>query len=229
MVLSWGVLLPLGVCIARFYKVTPNQKWPDQLDNKLWWHAHLTMQIGGLTLALLGLILIGFIHTQTIETPLAQWHGYLGWMVMTIGVLQALGGRVRGSKGGPTDGQLRGDHYDMTTRRRVFEWVHKSTGYLALLLAVCVIVMGLLVSDAPRWMPAVLLFWWLGLGFCFFWLQRRGRCFDTYQAIWGDSLEHPGNALPASGWGSRRYTSGSFSNVFHHVQVNTKMSSKGKQ
>ena len=30
---------------------------------------------------------------------------------------QVLGGYLRGSKGGPTDHRLRGDHYDMTARR----------------------------------------------------------------------------------------------------------------
>jgi hypothetical protein len=228
MVLSWGVLLPLGVCIARFYKVTPNQKWPEQLDNKLWWHAHLLIQIVGLSLAILGLILIGFIHSKTINTHLAQWHGYLGWLVMTLGLLQAGGGMLRGSKGGPTDAQLRGDHYDMTRRRRVFEWVHKTGGYLALLLALCVIGMGLLVSDAPRWMPAVLIVWWLGLGFCFLWLQGRGRCFDTYQAIWGDSPEHPGNHLTQSGWVSRRYSRNNFSSEFNNARLIKKTNFKGQ-
>jgi hypothetical protein len=228
MVLSWGVLLPLGVCIARFYKVTPNQKWPEQLDKKLWWHAHLVMQITGLVLAIFGLILICCIHTKAIDTHLAQWHGYLGWMVITLGILQAWGGMLRGSKGGPTDSQLRGDHYDMTTRRRVFEWVHKSAGYFALLLATCVIGMGLLASDAPRWMPAVLVLWWLCIGSCFFWLQHNGRCFDTYQAIWGDSMEHPGNALPAAGWGSCRYNRDRFLSIFKNIPLIKKSDFKGR-
>ena len=33
MVLGWAVLLPVGVLVARFYKVTPQQDWPRELDN----------------------------------------------------------------------------------------------------------------------------------------------------------------------------------------------------
>jgi len=40
MVLGWGVLAPLAVFVARFFKVTPNQNWPEQLDNQLWWRSH---------------------------------------------------------------------------------------------------------------------------------------------------------------------------------------------
>lgn len=43
MVVAWGVLLPLGILIARFFKVTPRQRWPAELDNKFWWYSHLTL------------------------------------------------------------------------------------------------------------------------------------------------------------------------------------------
>lgn len=37
MVLAWVILLPLGVLIARFFKITPHQSWPASPDNKFWW------------------------------------------------------------------------------------------------------------------------------------------------------------------------------------------------
>ena len=32
MVFAWGICVPSGIFIARFYKVTPNQDWPRVLD-----------------------------------------------------------------------------------------------------------------------------------------------------------------------------------------------------
>ena len=67
-----------------------------------------------------------------------------------------LGGWSRGSKGGPTDVQLRGDHLDMPPRHIAFERGHKTLGYAVLAAAASAIGLGFAVSDAPRWMPAVL-------------------------------------------------------------------------
>ena len=59
MVLAWGLLFPLGIFAARFFKVTPGQDWPARLDNKAWWHGHRGLQYaGGLAmLAALALVL----------------------------------------------------------------------------------------------------------------------------------------------------------------------------
>ena len=89
-------------------------------------------------------------------TTAARVHAWLGWGVVAAGGLQVLRGWSRGSKGGPTDVQLRGDHFDMTPRRIAFERGHKTLGYAVLAAAAAAIGLGLFVSDAPRWMPAVL-------------------------------------------------------------------------
>jgi len=183
MVLAWSVLLPLGVMGARFFKVLPGQDWPRVLDNKVWWHAHLTLQYGGVACTLLGVWLI--LGGARGGSVVALWHARAGWLVSALGVLQVLSGLLRGSKGGPTDVRMRGDHYDMTLRRVIFEWVHKCGGYMALLLAVFATFSGLVVADAPRWMVLVLLLWWMALIVMCLVLQKQGRCIDTWQAIWG--------------------------------------------
>ena len=216
MVLAWGVLLPLGVVTARFFKVTPKQNWPKQLDNKLWWHTHLTTQYSGLILAVVGIYLVFNENNHPSSTALAQWHHYMGWVVILLGVSQAVGGVLRGSKGGPTDKNMRGDHYDMTRRRKIFERLHKTMGYGCIFLACMVILMGLVLSDAPRWMLLCLIIWWVGLVIVYIQLQLAGRAFDTYQAIWGDDPLHPGNQLPSAGWRSARYTEISFDRHFNH-------------
>lgn len=202
MVLAFAVLMPLGALVARFFKVLPSQDWPRVLDHKAWWHGHRTLQYSAVALMLLGWWLAW--GQGSSASALARWHGWAGQAVCATALLQVAGALARGSKGGPTDSTLRGDHYDMTLWRLTFERVHKSLGWLAVLLAVVVIGMGLVLSDAPRWMALVLAAWWLLLVGAFVQLQRAGRCVDTYQAIWGPDSRHPGNRLQPTGWGVHR-------------------------
>ena len=204
MVLGWAVLLPLGALIARYFKVMPRQDWPRQLDNKAWWIAHRGLQYTGVVVMTAGLGLAWGQGTGT--SAAARAHALLGWALCLAGWAQVASGLLRGSKGGPTDRQLQGDHYDMTRWRYAFERLHKALGWLALVGAVGAIALGLAVADAPRWMALVLGAWWLALAALFVCLQHQGRCIDTYQAIWGPDEHHPGNHLPVVGWGVRRYT-----------------------
>ena len=206
MVLAWAILLPLGAVAARYFKVTPQQDWPRQLDNRAWWHAHRGLQYLGVVVMLIGTALVFDWRGEAAATPsaLAVWHGYLGWAVVALGLAQILSAWLRGSKGGPTDVQLRGDHYDMTRHRLWFEALHKGGGWLSIFLAVASVALGLVAADAPRWMPLVLALWWLGLIVASLHLQRAGRCIDTYQAIWGPDTNHPGNQRNMNGWGMRR-------------------------
>jgi hypothetical protein len=203
MVLAWAVLLPLGVIVARFFKVTPRQDWPAELDNKVWWHAHQSLQYAAGVLLVVALVLIW--RPMRAGSPSHSW---LGWLVILTCLLQFVSAWLRGSKGGPTDqrpdGALAGDHYDMTLRRRLFERLHKSVGYFALALSVAAIGSGLWLVNAPRWMAVTLALWWLVLIALWSVLQARGKAIDTYQAIWGPDPRHPGNTLPPTGWGVRR-------------------------
>ena len=197
MVLGWGILAPSAVLVARFFKVMPGQKWPEQLDNKTWWHSHWMGQSLVFGLTLLGLVLVWPPSWQNLGL-----HQVLGYCVLFGLLVQTILGIARGSKGGPTakcpDGSPRGDHYDMTRRRRVFELLHKTLGYILLLVAAGTILAGLWEANGPRWMWLCLALWWSLYLFAFAMLQRRGMAVDTYQAIWGDDLSHPGNRRAAS-------------------------------
>jgi len=50
MVLAWGVAVPVAVLLARFFKVTPRQRWPEELDNTFWWHGHRFLSYVAVTL-----------------------------------------------------------------------------------------------------------------------------------------------------------------------------------
>ncbi|MGH1483058.1 MAG: cytochrome b561 domain-containing protein [Geminicoccales bacterium] len=211
MVLIWCVLFPAGIMTARFFKIMPGQDWPSELDNKRWWRTHLSTQYigGGLLLLALGL---AFYASGTGLNDAVGWHQILGWTVAVLAAWQFLGGWLRGSKGGPTDpapdGSPRGDHYDMTRRRRIFEYAHKAGGYLALLTACIAIITGLHAANAPRWMWLSIGGWWAVIIALAVWLQARGFARDTYEAIWGPGAEHPGNNLPPIGLGVRRSSDG---------------------
>ncbi len=202
MVAGCGVLMPVGALAARYFKITPGQRWPEQLDNKAWWHAHRGLQGVGVGLVSAGAWLV-WGQGQGLSTP-AQLHRWGGWALVLLGWLQLVSGLRRGSKGGPTDARLRGDHYDMTPRRVRFERLHKGLGWLSVLAAAIVTALGLQVADAPRWMAVVLTAWWLLLALLAWRWQQQGRCIDTYQAIWGPDPRHPGNRVRPIGWGIRR-------------------------
>lgn len=202
MVLSWGVLMPVGALVARYFKVSAHQKWPHELDSKGWWHSHRVLQSLGICAMTIGVFLVWGQSPR--NTLAASAHAWGGWALVTLGWFQVAAALARGSKGGPTDKGLRGDHYDMTKYRLWFERLHKGLGWLGILAAVAVITLGLKIVDAPRWMALALSAWWFTLAYLSLRWQQNGRCIDTYQAIWGPDPKHPGNRIQPIGWGVRR-------------------------
>lgn len=206
MTLAWGILVPSGILAARFLKLWPGQAWPTQLDHPGWWHLHRACQYLAGALTVLALILI--LSSDSRGATLLP-HRLIGWSVVALAAMQFASAWLRGSKGGPTspapDGSWRGDHYDMTPRRIVFEYVHKFGGYIAMALAASAIVTGLWQSNAPHWMWLALGLWWVACILAFLIFQRRGLAFDTYQAHWGVDAVHPGNRRRPIGFGIRRH------------------------
>jgi Eukaryotic cytochrome b561 len=203
MVLAWGVIAPCAVLIARYWKIWPSQRWPQELDHKAWWHSHRFGQGAAVALMLIGAYL-GWRGSGQPTSRMLSLHASLGWLLVLLGGLQILGAWLRGSKGGPTEASLRGDHFDMTQRRRVFERTHKGLGWFALALACVTILLGLMLADAPRWMLLSLLAWWIALILVGWRWQTQAKCIDTYQAIWGADPNLPGLRFAPIGFGVRR-------------------------
>lgn len=205
MIVAWTFCIPLGILSARFFKILPRQNWPHELDNRTWWLSHLGFQyLAGIMI----LIATWMIWGATGSYEHIFWHKWLGWITIALCASQYLAGWLRGTKGGPTDiaqtGTIRGDHFDMTRRRKIFEYFHKSVGYFCLAIALVTIILGLWQVNAPRWMWFALLVWSLLIVIMFIWLQRAGKAHDTYQAIWGNDPELPGNKMKAIGIGVTR-------------------------
>ena len=196
MVIAWGILVPIGVIAARFFKVLPRQRFPEETDNRVWWRTHLTAQWSSLAMMAVGVWLVRSTDAVLPTITNSAWlHAWLGWAVLTLGLLQGVSGLLRGTKGGPKDprGTLRGDHYDMTRRRLAFERFHKTSGYTVLLIAMVTVLTGMWQANGPLWMWLFIPSWWAFLAVLFVRFQRRGMVVDTYLAIWGPNPDHPGN------------------------------------
>jgi hypothetical protein len=209
MVLAWAVIVPAGIIAARYFKVTPRQDWPRVLDNRAWWVAHRGLQYSaGLVLLAAALLVLWPGTTARSTTPTLWLHRLFGITVIALALVQFLSAWLRGTKGGPTspalDGSLRGDHFDMTPRRRRFEWVHKFGGIVALAVSVAAILTGLWQANGPVWMWLCLLGWWGGLAGVVVLCERRSGALDTYQAIWGNDPALPGNRIKPIGIAVRR-------------------------
>ena len=77
MVLAWSILFPLGILVARFFKITPNQDWPNQLDNTFWWHLHrVTQYLGGVAV----IVALALIVKQLVRNRRDQ----LSWRVRLV-------------------------------------------------------------------------------------------------------------------------------------------------
>lgn len=211
MVLAWAIAVPLAVLLARYFKVMPLQDWPNELDNKFWWRGHRFLNYLAMCMTFFGIVLV--FRRSLYSGNLNQLHSGLGWCLVFLTGVQVLSGFLRGTKGGPTsprlakDGtilDLYGDHYYMSKRRVLFEWIHKVVGILVVVVAIITITLGLYLADAPRWMLLTLVTWWVGIFSLSIYLQFDGRCLDTYQAIWGIDPSLPGAKFKPIGWGIRR-------------------------
>ena len=127
MMIGWGLLLPMGSIIARFLK--------HRSKNGLWYKLHRGIQVMGLLVAIIGWIIsltqfnvfgdVGFVSYR---------HGICGMVVMILGCLQPINAFLRPHT--PEVGTKK------TTGRIVWEYYHKGSGWLAVLLAIPTIVLG---------------------------------------------------------------------------------------
>jgi hypothetical protein len=197
----FGVVLclPISSLIARYFKVTRRQNWPIVLDSKFWWYSHLTLTYCGMAIALFAVVIfrdeLKILDVDRLKRLGAPQliHFLLGWIALMLGVVITVTAWFRGTKGGPNDKQLRGDHYDLTPKRLRFESFHKSASYVFLLLGLAAAGFGLAAAGLPRWSLAPFAFGILALlGLAIRW-ELKGRNIPSYQAAFGLKLEHPGN------------------------------------
>ena len=210
MVLAWLVLMPAAFVVARFYKITPGQDWPRRLDNPFWFVNHRRLGYAIVLASILALVII--VAGEGGAIVWRSHHAAAGWIVLALGGFQIVGSLLRGTHGGPLDPFTRksrppeqwpGDHFSFTRRRVVFEYTHKIVGYILVPLSVWTVAGGIAAANAPPWIWLILGAWAIVCVGVFVFLQRTGKCVDTYQAIWGPDESLPGNQRKPIGWGIR--------------------------
>jgi len=113
MMLSWGLLLPVGALMAISFRHSFQ-------DKARWFQLHISIQVSGVILNILGFV-IPFVN---IETHFQGTHQIMGTVVFAMGVAQAVQGFIRPNK---TD--------KPTMLRRVWEVCHKGFGRIIIVLA----------------------------------------------------------------------------------------------
>ena len=197
MLTAWGLLIPAGGVVARYFKVMPGQDFPRVVENLTWWRWHRGLQYIGMAVSTAAL---GVILSET-GGRFDTLHGCCGRAVMALGWVQVVSALLRGTKGGPTDGRAnpadastwRGDHYDMTPRRRAFETWHKPAGWTVTLLAGGTILLGVSLIGSPSWLIFIVACLQAGAFLSLIDGRARSRWVDTYASLWGTDLRHPGN------------------------------------
>lgn len=134
MIIGWGTLLPLGVIIAKLGRHLE--------PNGLWFKIHRPLQITGLCFAIVGwIIALSQFNALEYGTGDRTVHTYMGMLVMTMGLLQPINAFCRP--------HIYPDQ-EKTTARFWWEVLHKSFGYIAVLLAIVVISIGTTILPRPE-------------------------------------------------------------------------------
>lgn len=130
MVLGWGLLLPAGFLMARYGK----EKWPPvEGGSKLgWFEYHKYIQVVGLLLVTIAFA-IGLAEGSKTNYP----HMSIGIVVSVLGIWQPINAKFRPHK---KKGKVQ------EPRRVYWEYLHKGSGYIAILLGFVNIGLGLAIA-----------------------------------------------------------------------------------
>lgn len=203
MVFIWMLLVPVAILMLRYHKPKPTFKGLTKKLTKFeptwaFFNFHKYGLYYGIALSVLGLIIAFAVNGGFSGTV----HSFFGTATVILGVLQGVSAYNRGGHGGrhyekndPDDPTTwRGDHYDMTPRRKRFEAYHRTLGYGTMFCAV-----GAIASGLTQY-PMSWLAWTLaGLGAVYVaWAvvrEYKGTVYDTYRAAFGTDPEAPFNKL----------------------------------
>jgi hypothetical protein len=134
MFLAWGLLAPAGVLVARFTKHVQ----PADGPSAFWFTTHRIVQVTSMVLSVVGLVLA--IVMVAPGPHFAEAHHIIGVVVVALGLLQPVNACCRPAK---MPGKKR-----QSLGRTAWEWLHKGSGYAALLLAVVTVFLGLQEAQA---------------------------------------------------------------------------------
>lgn len=201
MFVIWMILVPLSIISIRYCKPRPTPHGIRQkvkLANVAWWWFYVHKYI--LYFAI-GLLLVGAVAAVVVSRGFSgSVHSLFGIMAVVLACLQIASSWLRGTHGGryyytadPNDPTTwRGDHFNMTPRRRMFEAFHKNVGYFACFFAVGAVASGLMQFPMPALTIVMLATALVIIVLCLV-LEHQGRKYDTYRSVFGNDPDHPYN------------------------------------
>lgn len=135
MILGWGLLLPSGILIAKFGKHR-RDAW--------WFKMHIALQPFGLLLSVIGWV-IALVNFTTLDggPGISFTHAVTGTITMALSLLQAVNGVFRPHHE-PKEGE------EKTTGRKIWEYVHRGVGWVALILSIITIGIGTTLVPSRR-------------------------------------------------------------------------------
>lgn len=201
MVAVWFVVVPICILVIRFGKPRPTETGLHRkvsIRNIEWWwfSVHKYGLIVAVTFALAGAIL-----AVTVSGGFSgSLHSIFGIGTIVLGCLQIMGGWLRGKHGGRNYYTARpddpatwfGDHYNMTTRRRVFEAYHKTAGYFVFFFASGAVTTGLMQYPIPWLAEFIIAMVLVAFGLAIV-LEYKGYRYDGYRAAHGYTMDAPFN------------------------------------
>ncbi|HET9717935.1 MAG TPA: cytochrome b561 domain-containing protein [Pseudolabrys sp.] len=201
MVGIWLVLVPICIITIRYGKPRPTPfgiRKEIRLRHIEWWW--FSVHKFGFYIAI-GLSLAGGAVALAVSRGFSgSVHSIFGIATIALGCLQIVSAWLRGTHGGryyfkadPNDPSTwRGDHFDMTPRRRKFEAYHKTAGYFAGFFAVGAMASGLMQYPMPILAGVIFVAAFVIVGVCIF-LEYKGLRYDGYRAAFGNNPDHPYN------------------------------------
>lgn len=150
MLIGWGLLLPMGAIFAKLLRHRPNG---------LFFKIHRGMQSLGLLCAIIGWsIALANFNVFGDRGEMNYNHGVMGMTVMIMGLLQPLNAFFRPHA--PKEGETK------ERSRMYWEFLHKGTGYSALLLAIATIGIGTTLLGSKSDQRTFQWVYGLGVGLC---------------------------------------------------------------
>lgn len=201
MVGVWFVLVPICIIVIRFGKPKPTLtgiRVKVSIRNPEWWW--FSVHKYGLMVAI-GFALAGAIVAVTVSGGVSgTLHSFFGLATIVLGCLQIVGGWLRGKHGGknyytadPNDpATWFGDHYNMTTRRRIFEAYHKTAGYFVYFFAAGAVTTGLMQFPIPGLGEFIVVMVLIAFVVSIV-LEYKGYRYDGYRAAHGYTMDAPFN------------------------------------
>lgn len=197
----WMFLVPMCITVMRFHKPPPSEKGIRRdvsIWHREWWF--FSVHKFGLFFAMF--LAVGSTGLALIVSGgfSGSVHACFGMLTVVMGIGQIISSQFRGTRGGKyrigadlnDPDTWRGDQYDHTKKRRLFEAYHKTAGYFTVFCAVGALGSGLMQFYMPVLTGLLFVFLLAGLA-AWITYEFKGRSYDGYRVAHGYGLEHPHN------------------------------------